>query len=96
MLLALGLKFCVQTRQPPRQLNTAIQRLKRDVRLRYQYRDDTDNTSLDTYNLNLYLANKNFQPERASEEIERALVDFENRITKLIYARKNKSQSNSF
>ena len=35
MLLGLGLKFCVQTSQPPRQLTIAIQRLKRDVRLRY-------------------------------------------------------------
>ena len=94
MLLGLGLKFCVQTRQPPRQLNTAIQRLKRDVRLRYQYHNDTDTTSLDTYNPNLYLANKNFRPEIASEEIERALADFENRLTKIIYTRKSKSQSN--
>ena len=77
-LLGLGLKFCIQSRRPQQNtINTAINRLERDTRLRYRFAeaDDTDLQMEGDYDPKLYIKST-WNPPYASKDVEERLQNF--------------------
>ena len=86
-LLGLGLKFCIQEKQPSKQkLEEGIQRFKRDIRLKHFFAGTIENPNYKKYK-KIYIKS-NFDPKTIHRDLklENTLTNFEN---KLISARIN-------
>ena len=77
-LLGLGLNFCLKKPKPTNKIETTIMRFKKDIRREYTFRNVPDSEG--NYIKQLYIANKHWQPNYASDTIENALDNFEARL----------------
>ena len=79
-LLGLGLKFCIQNRRPDKNaMDEAIQRLTKDMRLKYLFQGEDDNET-NNYNRKLYIKSQ-WEPPPASRDIENRITKFSEAIT---------------
>jgi hypothetical protein len=90
-VLGFDLKHCVQHKTPQTEAPKILDRLERDVRLRFHHsaflEDDKEpeDDSYETYDPKIYVKLKNWEPERCYiDEIEEELADFRRQFTKLV------------
>ena len=77
-LLGLGSKFCVQNPTINKNTDDTIEKLRRDVRIKYMIKESPEDQS---FNHKLYVKNKTWQPPHASPEIEIRLNQFHTLLT---------------
>jgi hypothetical protein len=75
--LGLGDKFCIRRARPTNNYSATLARLKRDVRIKYQFRNSKKKKS---YIPGLYIPNEMWTPKKASKQVEAALTKFESKI----------------
>lgn len=75
--LGLGDKFCIRRARPTNNYSATLARLKRDVRIKYQFRNSKKKSS---YIPGLYIPNEMWTPKKASKQVEAALTKFESKI----------------
>ena len=82
-LLGLGMKFCLKSARPNKMsLASAFVRLRRDVRLRYIFGGDEEDSynEVSTHNPKLY-SRSEWQPDAACTSIENRINQFETTLT---------------
>lgn len=94
-LLWYGLKFDLKSALPKPKLQQCIERLCRDLRIRFHINADSHRTVTDhtgrvltlktpDYDPKLYIKSQDYDPDAASPEIETAITAFETALSMLI------------
>ena len=89
-ILGYNLKHCIQHARPRPDIRESFSRFNREVRTKYAFRDQPNSE----YDPKLYVENKEWEPDRASREIENELENFEEQIRTLTRSNHSPTQSN--
>ena len=73
----LGLNFCIKSAHPTNNYKKSLNRFKRDIRIKHLFRDKPDNGN---YLPGLYIPNSEWEPKKASKQIEDCLQKFESKL----------------
>lgn len=76
-LLGLGLNFCIQREHPTKNYKESFERLRKDLRTRYLFKDHIDNPD---FNKKIYIPSPDWEPNLASKELENAIDNMENTL----------------
>ena len=91
-LLGLGLNFCVtRNKKANKKATEYIDRFRRDIRLRIQFKDDNKTKSTDK---RLYVPNPYWQPDKAAPKIESAIDRFKHSLEQKASSKQTSTKPN--
>jgi hypothetical protein len=98
-LLGFDLKHCVQLKKPDTKVEDILDRIERDVCIRYLHKenlksDDESASSNDDYDPKIYIKLQDWQPEPCDETLETELFAFRKKVCSLVAANKPTPRSN--
>jgi hypothetical protein len=96
-LLGLGLKFCLEKKQPSQQLQDTISKITHDIRLRFEIQQNSEYFTYNSgeYNPRLYIKS-DFTPTKANDHIELELNNFARDYTKFFNTHINPTRNLTF